>query len=64
MRWRSERELIEEADLEAAAAVEPETTDERIDISSKYSAGRAIAEWGPAPLPTPQDALPCDILQM
>ena len=48
MRWRSERELIEEADLEAAAAVEPETTDERIDISSKYSAGRAIAEWGPA----------------
>jgi hypothetical protein len=33
MRWRPERELIEEADLETAAAVEPDTTDERIDIS-------------------------------
>jgi len=39
MRWRSERELVLEADFEAAVAVEPKATDERIDISSKYSAG-------------------------
>jgi hypothetical protein len=38
--WPSEREFTVEAVLEAAVAVEPRTTDERIDISSKYSAGR------------------------
>jgi hypothetical protein len=64
MRWRSERELIRETDLEAAAAVEPETTDERIDIYGKYSAGWLLPNGVQRLLPTPQDALPCDILQV
>jgi hypothetical protein len=33
--------LVLRADLETAVAVEPETTDERIDISRKYIAGQS-----------------------
>ena len=43
MRWRSEREVLLRADLEPAVAVEPETTDERIDISRKYIAGQSFS---------------------
>src|ERR1700749_5058443 len=38
MRRPEEREFALEADLEPADAVEPWTTDERIDISSEYNA--------------------------
>jgi hypothetical protein len=44
----SERDFALEANLEAAVAVEPWNTDERIDISSEYSAAHSVAEWGPA----------------
>src|SRR5580700_2593504 len=41
MRRAWEQEFTLESALEAAVAVEPLTTDERIDISTEYSAGRS-----------------------
>jgi hypothetical protein len=60
----SERDFALEANLEAAVAVEPWYADERIDISSQYSAAGSVAEWGPALSPHPQEPSACAILPM
>src|SRR5271170_3085267 len=47
IRRPSEREFTLEAALEPAVAVEPRTTDERIDISVEYSAGTLVTRMLP-----------------
>jgi hypothetical protein len=79
IRRASEREFTGLAALETAVAVELLTTDERMDISSQYSAASSslnpapmrevavlresnVAECGPGPHRSSQEALACDIL--
>jgi hypothetical protein len=68
MRRPSEREFTLEAALEPAVAVEPRTTDERIDISVEYSAGTLLARMLPNGVQRvhriAQDAPACDILPL
>jgi hypothetical protein len=68
MRRLSEREFTLEAALEPAVAVEPRTTDERIDISIEYSAGALAARMLPNGVQRvhhiTQDAPACDILHL
>jgi hypothetical protein len=59
-----ERDFALEANLEPAVAVESWNTDERIDISSQYSAGRSVAEWGPVLSVPPQETIACAMLPL
>jgi hypothetical protein len=68
IRRPSEREFTLEAALEPAVAVEPRTTDERIDISIEYSAGTLAERMLPNGVQRlhriAQDAPACDILHL